>query len=233
MYSYKKMRKRLAVTTAGLALALGVSVQAAEPQNGEVRQGAALSTVASSAVVQETTQMTSAEPENFETEQTEPLTVSMEHLTDPLNAEETVQLHARQLEEEAIRAKQEQIAQERAAAEQQKVALTPEEQALLASIIFCEAGNQPYEGQVAVGAVILNRVKSGSYPNSIAEVIYQPGQFGPAMTGWLDTVLASGGYTPTAMQAAVDAAAGSNPIGDCLYFGNGDYGILIGDHYFH
>ena len=137
------------------------------------------------------------------------------------------------IEEEAIRARQEQITQERAAAEQQKVTLTPEEQALLASIIFCEAGNQPYEGQVAVGAVILNRVKSGSYPNSVAEVIYQPGQFGPAMTGWLDTVLASGSYTPTAMQAAVDAAAGSNPIGDCLYFGNGDYGILIGDHYFH
>lgn len=104
---------------------------------------------------------------------------------------------------------------------------------LLASIIFCEAGNQPYEGQVAVGAVIMNRVRSGVYPNSISEVIYQSGQFGPAMTGWLDSVLASGGYTETAMQAAEDAAAGANPIGDCLYFGNGNYGIQIGDHFFH
>lgn len=104
---------------------------------------------------------------------------------------------------------------------------------LLASIIFCEAGNQPYEGQVAVGAVIMNRVRSGVYPNSISEVIYQSGQFGPAMTGWLDSVLASGGYTETAMQAAADAAAGANPIGDCLYFGNGNYGIQIGDHFFH
>lgn len=228
MYFNKKMRKRLAVTTAGLVLAFGVSVQAAEPREDGARQKATPVTA-----VQETMQTTSAETVDLGEEPTEHAAVSLEHLTDPLHAEETVQFHAREIEEEAIRARQEQITQERAAAEQQKVTLTPEEQALLASIIFCEAGNQPYEGQVAVGAVILNRVKSGSYPNSVAEVIYQPGQFGPAMTGWLDTVLASGSYTPTAMQAAVDAAAGSNSIGDCLYFGNGDYGILIGDHYFH
>lgn len=228
MYSYKKMWKRLAVTTAGLVLTFGVSVQAAEPREDGAHQKTTPVTA-----VQETMQTTSAETVDPGEEPTEQSAISMNHLTDPLHAEETVQFRAREIEEEAIRARQEQITQERAAAEQQKVTLTPEEQALLASIIFCEAGNQPYEGQVAVGAVILNRVKSGSYPNSVAEVIYQPGQFGPAMTGWLDTVLASGSYTPTAMQAAVDAAAGSNPIGDCLYFGNGDYGILIGDHYFH
>ena len=101
------------------------------------------------------------------------------------------------------------------------------------ALIYCEAGNQPYEGQVAVGAVVMNRVRSGSYPNTISEVIYQSGQFGPAMTGWLDSVLSSGGYTETAMQAAADALAGSNPIGDCLSFGNGNWGIQIGDHFFH
>lgn len=110
---------------------------------------------------------------------------------------------------------------------------TTDEQRLLAALIFCEAGNQPYEGQVAVGAVVMNRVRSSVYPNSIYEVIYQSGQFGPAMTGWLDTVLAGNGYTDTAVQAAADALAGSNPIGDCLYFGCGDYGIQIGDHFFH
>lgn len=132
-----------------------------------------------------------------------------------------------------------QAAAEQAAAEQTAVQQTAaysasaSDQTLLAAIIFCEAGNQPYEGQVAVGAVILNRVRSAVYPNSIAEVIYQSGQFGPAMSGWLDTVLASGGYTDTAMQAAADALAGSNPIGDCLYFGCGNFGIQIGDHFFH
>ena len=98
-------------------------------------------------------------------------------------------------------------------------------------IDFCCHGS--YEGQVAVGAVVMNRVRSGSYPNTISEVIYQSGQFGPAMTGWLDSVLSSGGYTETAMQAAADALAGSNPIGDCLSFGNGNWGIQIGDHFFH
>lgn len=128
---------------------------------------------------------------------------------------------------------QQAAAQQVTSAQQPAVAATSNEQALLAAIIFCEAGNQPYEGQVAVGAVIMNRVRSSVYPNSIAEVIYQAGQFGPAMTGWLDTVLASGSYTSTAMQAAADALAGSNPIGDCLYFGCGNYGIQIGDHFFH
>ena len=107
------------------------------------------------------------------------------------------------------------------------------DQRLLAALIFCEAGNQPYEGQVAVGAVVLNRVNSGVYPGSIREVIYQSGQFGPAMTGWLDQVLANGSYTQTAMQAAADAMAGSDPVEGCLSFGNGNYGIRIGAHYFH
>ena len=79
----------------------------------------------------------------------------------------------------------------------------------------------------------MNRVNSGVYPNSISEVIYQSGQFTPAMTGWLDSVLASGSYTDSAMQAAEDALAGSNPVGDCLYFSTGGYGMQIGDHYFH
>lgn len=138
---------------------------------------------------------------------------------------------AQRAAEEAQRAAEEET--QRAAEAEAMSQVAAGEQELLASIIFCEAGNQPYDGQVAVGAVIMNRVRSGVYPNSISEVIYQSGQFGPAMTGWLDSVLASGGYTDTAMQAAADAIAGANPIGDCLYFGNGDWGIQIGDHFFH
>src|SRR5699024_7564771 len=104
---------------------------------------------------------------------------------------------------------------------------------LLAALIFCEAGNQPYEGQVAVGAVVMNRVNSVAYPGSIREVIYQSGQFGPAMTGWLDQVLANGSYTQTALQAAADALAGGDPEEGCLLVGRGDYGIRIRDHYYH
>ena len=150
---------------------------------------------------------------------------------------------ARQIaEEKKIQRKEELKAQaeaERQAEEARKAAEEAARQAreadqrLLAALIFCEAGNQPYEGQVAVGAVVLNRVNSGVYPGCIREVIYQSGQSGPAMTGWLDQGRANGSYTQTAMQAAADAMAGSDPVEGCLSFGNGNYGIRIGAHYFH
>ena len=135
-------------------------------------------------------------------------------------------------EERLAREKAEQEAKEKAEREARE-AYVRANQELLASIIYCEAGNQPYEGQVAVGAVIMNRVKSGSYPNSIEEVIYQSGQFGPAATGWLNRVRSSKGYSQTALQAAGDALNGSNPIENCLYFDQGGAGMKIGAHYFH
>ena len=117
--------------------------------------------------------------------------------------------------------------------EARRAAASQAEKELLASIIFCEAGNQPYEGQVAVGAVVMNRVQSGSFPGTIEEVVYQSGQFSPAATGWLDRVRGTAGYTASAMQAAGDALAGANPVGSCLYFDRGGNGMQIGDHYFH
>lgn len=104
---------------------------------------------------------------------------------------------------------------------------------LLASIIYCEAGGESYEGQVAVGAVVLNRMESSLYPDDMTDVIYQSGQFTPAMTGWLDQVRASGvpDYCYDAAQAALN---GENPVGDCLYFhaGGGD-GLTIGNQTFY
>ena len=147
--------------------------------------------------------------------------------------EEAARIAAEQEEAARVAAEQEAAAQEEAASASAGNGNISGEQELLAALIFCEAGNQPYEGQVAVGAVVMNRVRSGAYPNSIAEVIYQSGQFTPAMTGWLDTVLAEGSYTDSAMQAAADALSGSSPVGDLLYFDCGGYGYQIGDHYFH
>ena len=135
--------------------------------------------------------------------------------------------------ERIAREKAEAEAEAAAAAQAEAAAAQQAEKELLASLIFCEAGNQPYEGQVAVGAVVMNRINSSSYPDTMEEVIYQSGQFSPAMSGWLDRVRANQGYTEAAMQAAEDALAGSNPIGDCLYFSVGGYGTRIGDHLFH
>lgn len=144
-------------------------------------------------------------------------------------AEEAHAAYVKKQEEERKAAEEaRRLAAEKAARE----AAAQADKELLAALIFCEAGNQPYEGQVAVGAVVMNRVKSGSYPNTISDVIYQSGQFTPAMTGWLDSVRASCGYTESAMRAAEDALAGSNPVGSCLYFSTGGGGYQIGDHFF-
>ena len=161
-------------------------------------------------------------------------------MSNPQNAKTLEEIAAEEAarkaaEEEATRKAAEEAARQATSSARFDTAMSVSaaDQTLLAAIIYCEAGNQPHDGKVGVGAVILNRVRSGSYPNSIREVIYQRGQFGPAITGKLDRVLASGNIPGECYQAAADALAGYNPIGDALYFGNGNYGQLIGDHYFH
>ena len=103
---------------------------------------------------------------------------------------------------------------------------------LLAAIIYCEAGNQSREGMVAVGAVVMNRVNSSSFPGTIHDVIYQSGQFTPASSGWLDSVI---GSAPSACYEAAQAALnGENPVGSALYFNTGSgKGIQIGAHQFY
>lgn len=63
------------------------------------------------------------------------------------------------------------------------------DETLLAAIIYCEAGNQPYYGQVAVGMVITNRMRSASFPSKLKEVVYQSVQFSPTFDGQLTKVL--------------------------------------------
>ena len=79
---------------------------------------------------------------------------------------------------------------------------------LLACLIYCEAGNQPYVGQVAVGAVVINRVRSAAFPNSVSTVIYQNRQFSPVGSGRLATRLALGA-TSSCYQAADEAMRGA------------------------
>ncbi len=114
------------------------------------------------------------------------------------------------------------------------VAASGDEVTLLAALIQAESGNQPYEGQLAVGAVVMNRVRSGGYPNSIQGVISQPGQFGPAATGQVASIMASGPKS-SCMQAAQAAINGETVIGSLTHFkraGSTD-GIVIGAHVFY
>ena len=106
---------------------------------------------------------------------------------------------------------------------------------LLAAIIQCEAGNEIYEGQVAVGAVVMNRVRSGSYPSSIYEVIYQSGQFPPAGNGSVARIVANGPKA-TCMQAAQEAIGGADNTAGAMYFkraSSGHAGVVIGNHVFY
>ncbi len=99
---------------------------------------------------------------------------------------------------------------------------------LLAAIIECEAGGESYECQLAVGAAVINRVKSSSYPNSISGVIYQKGQFGPASSGKLARKL-SGRISSSCYSAAQEAMSGVDNTGGCTSFNDHGSGISIGN----
>lgn len=106
---------------------------------------------------------------------------------------------------------------------------------LLAALIYCEAGCESYEGQLAVGAVVMNRVRSAAYPDSIHGVIYASGQFTPALNGKVNRVYESGKIPGSCIQAAQEALSGVSNVGDLTHFrrNNGREGIVIGNHVFY
>ena len=107
---------------------------------------------------------------------------------------------------------------------------------LLANLIYCEAGGEPYEGQLAVGAVVINRVLSSVYPDTVVGVIYQNKQFSPVASGRLALALAEGRATESCYKAADQAMAGVTNVGNCVYFRTpieGLTGIRIGGHIFY
>ena len=109
---------------------------------------------------------------------------------------------------------------------------------LLSKLVYAEARGETYKGQVAVAAVVLNRVSSASFPNTISGVIYQAGAFSCVSNGAINNTPDS-----TAIRAALDALNGWDPTGGCLYYYNpratGDQWIrtrtvktVIGNHSF-
>ena len=105
---------------------------------------------------------------------------------------------------------------------------------LLATLIYCEAGGESYDGKLAVGSVVMNRLRSGAYPSTISGVIYASGQFTPALNGKVARVY----YNETVPDSCYDAAnqvlAGYSNVGDATHFrraGNHD-GILIDNQVF-
>ncbi len=114
------------------------------------------------------------------------------------------------------------------------VAVGATDESLLASLVYWEAGNQSYEGKLAVAAVVMNRVRSGAYPNTVGGVIYASGQFTPALNGKV-ALTASGGVPADCVLAAREAIAGKTNVGDATHFRRwtGQNGIVIGAHVFY
>ncbi len=133
------------------------------------------------------------------------------------------------------RAKEAAQSQSQGGGTQQKaaVAASYDDVTLLGALIQCEAGSECYEGQLAVGAVVMNRVRAG-YAGSISGVIYQSGQFTPALNGTMAGVLASG-VSGSCIQAAQQAISGVDNVNGATSFrsvSSGMQGIVIGNHVF-
>ncbi len=116
--------------------------------------------------------------------------------------------------------------------QRESVAASYDDVTLLGALIQCEAGSEPYEGQLAVGAVVMNRLRCG-YAGSISGVIYQSGQFTPASNGMLSGVLSSG-VSGSCIQAAQEAINGVDNVNGATSFrraGSAE-GLVIGNHVF-
>ena len=197
-------------------------------------------------VIAERTGETASEDEFFaeeEVQQDETAALQAEASKAAQNEIEEVQAaeEAARIEAEAqAKAAAEEAARLEAEAQQaalaaQTAAISAEELKLLANIIYCEAGSESYVGKVAVGNVIMNRVKSASQPNTITEVVYAKGQFSPVRNGSLQRALSSDKADAACYQAAIEALAGAQPVGDKLFFrrNNGRSGQVIGHHVFY
>lgn len=116
------------------------------------------------------------------------------------------------------------------------VTFAEDDRYLLANLIYCEAGGEPYDGKLAVGAVVINRVLSSVYPDTVVGVIYQSNQFSPVRSGRLELALASNKATADCYRAAEEAMSGMSNVGNCVYFRTpveGLTGISIGGHIFY
>lgn len=117
-----------------------------------------------------------------------------------------------------------------------EITFTESDRYLLANLIYCEAGGEPYAGKLAVGSVVINRVLSSKFPDTVVGVIYQSKQFSPVASGRLDLALAANKATQECYQAADEAMSGVTNVGTCVFFRTpieGLTGISIGGHIFY
>ncbi len=154
--------------------------------------------------------------------------------------EKAIKAKEKDIEKLMLKIKEEQILSQIAASatwrDISQVKFAEGDRYLLANLIYCEAGGEPYQGQVAVGAVVMNRVLSSKFPDTIVGVIYQKNQFSPAGSGRLAIALAYNKATTSCYKAADEAMSGITNVGNCLFFRTpipGLVGLSIGGHIFY
>lgn len=134
----------------------------------------------------------------------------------------------------AIREREEAERQAKLKANRGAVVVGGDDTKLLAALIQCEAGSETYNGKLAVGAVVMNRVRSGAYPNTVSGVIFASGQFTPALNGKVARVYTNGSISENCYEAARAAINGETNVGGATHFrraGNHD-GIQIDNQVF-
>lgn len=151
------------------------------------------------------------------------VTVAIEVGTGLTNAEieEVAREEARKAQEEEERRQREEQARKEAAekvARDNNALSEVDDLTLMAAIIYCEAGAEPYETQLAVGAVIVNRMHSDRFGGTLFEVLSRPGQFTPYRTGKLAKAVAESKAKPSCYDAARAALAGEDNTNGCLFF---------------
>jgi len=147
--------------------------------------------------------------------------------------EENIAALQKQLAEEMAKSK---LAAKSAWRDISQVTFDDSDRELLAELIYCEAGAEPYAGKLAVGAVVINRVLSSVFPDTVVGVVYQRKQFAPVSDGHLALALANQRATKDCYSAADEAMRGMTNVGNCVFFRTpipGLTGIAIGGHIFY
>ena len=158
--------------------------------------------------------------------------VSVEYKLPVAKSIEEIRAEEEKAAQEAAKAAKEAEAKKRAEAE--KKAANSSDVAVLAALVQLEAGSESYEGKLAVASVVMNRVRSGGYPNSVSGVVYQSGQFPPAGTARMASLVANGAGSDC-VKAAKQAIGGVSNIGSLKHFHAARLGgdVVIGNHAFY
>jgi len=142
--------------------------------------------------------------------------------------------HGETLEAIKERKRLEQLEKNKLKRQNDAIAVDDDTLRLLAALIYCEARGEPYEGMLAVGSVVMNRVRSKGYPDSVYDVIFASGQFTPAHSGALQRAYANGANA-ICYQAAQEVLNGYSNVGEMTHFRRkgSKEGYIIGNHVFY